>query len=156
MKGITSILKDQFLDVILCIQETKDEFPTLWIQGNHIVDVLLFLKNEVDLPFKMLYDLTAIDEQARKFRNGQPESRFTVVYQLLSFERNAFLRLKVPLTSEEPSLPSVTSVWPAANWYEREVYDLFGVKFTGHPDLRRILMPQEKSPSNYFIELFVY
>lgn len=102
MKGITSILKDQFLDVILCIQETKDEFPTLWIQGNHIVDVLHFLKNEVDLPFKMLYDLTAIDEQARKFRNGQPESRFTVVYQLLSFERNAFLRLKVPPLLKNP------------------------------------------------------
>lgn len=135
MKGITSILKDRFLEAILCTQETKDEFPTLWIHGDHIVEVLHFLKNEVDQPFKMLYDLTAIDEQARTFRVGQPESRFTIVYQLLSFERNAFLRLKVPLTSDDPSLQSVTSVWPAANWYEREVYDLFGVKFTGHPEV---------------------
>ncbi|TVZ28647.1 NADH-quinone oxidoreductase subunit C/D [Gillisia sp. Hel_I_86] len=141
MKEITSILKDKFQEAVLSLQETKDEFPTLWIHDGHIVEVLHFLKNEVDLPYKMLYDLTAIDEQARKFREGQPNSRFTIVYQLLSFKRNAFLRLKVPLTSKEPSLQSVTSVWPAANWYEREVYDLFGVKFTGHPDLRRILMP---------------
>ncbi|MBK5243953.1 MAG: NADH-quinone oxidoreductase subunit C/D [Eubacteriaceae bacterium] len=142
MKGITSILKDKFGEVIICAQKTKDEFPTLWVHGDHIIDVLHFLKNDVDLPFKMLYDLTAIDEQARKFREGQPKSRFTIVYQLLSFGRNAFLRLKVPLISDEPSLQSVTSVWLSANWYEREVYDLFGVKFTGHPDLRRILMPQ--------------
>ncbi len=126
----------------MCTQETKDEFPTLWIQDKNIIEVLRFLKNKVDLPFKMLYDLTAIDEQARKFRHGQPESRFTIVYQLLSFERNAFLRLKVALTSTEPALETATSVWPAANWYEREIYDLFGVKFIGHPDLRRILMPQ--------------
>lgn len=142
MKGITSILEDRFAEAILCSQETKDEFPTLWIQGEHIVEVLLFLKNEIDQPYKMLYDLTAIDEQARKFREGQPESRFTIVYQLLSFERNDFLRLKVGLTSDQPSIQSVTSVWSAANWYEREVYDLFGVNFSGHPDLRRILMPK--------------
>lgn len=142
MTEITSILKNQFGEAIIGIQETKDKFPTLWIDGNHIVAVLDFLKNDVDLPFKMLYDLTAIDEQARKFRDGQPESRFTIVYQLFSFERNDFIRLKVPILSNPPSIPSATSVWPAANWYEREVYDFFGVNFTGHPDLRRILMPQ--------------
>ncbi len=141
MTDIVSIVKNKFPEVILFAQETKDEFPTLWIHADHIVRLLGFLKNEVDLPYKMLYDLTAIDEQARVHREGQPESRFTIVYQLLSFERNAFLRLKVPLTAEQPTLPSITSVWPAANWYEREVFDLFGVKFLGHPNLRRILMP---------------
>tara|TARA_R110002050_G_scaffold85091_1_gene181589 strand:+ start:48195 stop:49952 length:1758 start_codon:yes stop_codon:yes gene_type:complete len=142
MTAIASILKDKFQDSILSIQETKDEFPTFWVSSNRIVNVLDFLKNGADQPFKMLYDLTAIDEQARNHRQGQPESRFTVVYQLLSFERNSFVRLKVPLTSEEPALPSATSVWPAANWYEREVYDMFGIKFQGHPHLKRILMPQ--------------
>lgn len=142
MSDVITILKDHFYEVITSVQETKDEFPTLWIHAEHIVDVLHFLKNDVGQPYKMLYDLTAIDEQARKFREGQPDSRFTVVYQLLSFERNDFIRLKVPLVDEAPSIPSVTSVWPAANWYEREVYDLFGVTFTGHPNLRRILMPQ--------------
>ncbi len=142
MKDIVSVLKDKFQEVVLMIQETKDEFPTLWIQAGHNVEVLGFLKNGIDLPFKMLYDLTAIDEQARIHRAGQPESRFTIVYLLFSFERNAFLRIKAALVSHEPSLPSITSVWPSANWYEREVYDLFGVKFIGHPNLRRILMPQ--------------
>lgn len=142
MIGIVSIVKEKFPDAILSIQETKDEFPTLWIHGDHIVGLLAFLKNEVDLPYKMLYDLTAIDEQARLHREGQPESKFTIVYQLLSFERNSYIRLKVPLPAEEPSLQSITTVWPSANWYEREVFDLFGVKFSGHPNLRRILMPQ--------------
>jgi len=142
MTDIVSILKNKFPDVIIKTQETKDEFPTLWIQADHIIEVLGFLKNDIDLPYKMLYDLTAIDEQARIHREGQPESRFTIVYQLLSFARNTFLRLKVPLIANEPLLQSITSVWPSANWYEREIYDLFGVRFNGHPNLRRILMPQ--------------
>src|SRR5680860_201783 len=142
MTDVVSIVKEKFPEALLYTQETKDEFPTLWIRANQIVQLLGFLKNEVDLPYKMLYDLTAIDEQPRLHREGQPESSFTIVYQLLSFERNSFLRLKVPLPAQEPSLPSITTVWPSANWYEREVFDLFGVKFQGHPNLRRIMMPQ--------------
>ena len=142
MPDIVSILKSKFKDVILTLQATKDEFPTLWVNADNIITVLSFLKTELDQPYKMLYDLTAIDEQARTHRNGQPDSCFTIVYQLLSFERNDFIRIKVPLTAAKPSILSITPLWPAANWYEREVYDLFGVKFQGHPDLRRILMPQ--------------
>ncbi len=142
MTDIASILKKKFPEVILSVQETKDEFPTLWIQPDKNVEVLSFLKNEIEKPFKMLYDLTAIDEQARIHREGQPESRFTVIYHLLSFDRNDFVRFKVPLTSNKPSIRSIVDIWPMANWYEREVYDLFGIHFSGHPDLRRILMPQ--------------
>jgi NADH-quinone oxidoreductase subunit C/D len=142
MTDVVSILKSQFPDSFLMLQETKDEFPTIWIEAGQIVAVVGFLKKEIDQPFQMLYDLTAIDEQARIHRNGQPESRFTIVYQLFSFERNAFVRLKVALIAAEPFIDSITSVWPSANWYEREVYDLFGIKFKGHPNLRRILMPQ--------------
>jgi NADH-quinone oxidoreductase subunit C/D len=142
MTDIVTILNHGFRSCILSIQDTKDDFPTLWVGPDHIVEMLGFLKMEADLPYKMLYDLTAIDEQARVHRPTQPESRFTIVYQLLSFERNAFLRLKVPLTAVEPVLPSITALWPAANWYEREVYDLFGIRFTGHPHLKRILMPE--------------
>jgi len=141
MTDIVTIVDHTFPGSILTVQETKDDFPTLWIRPDRIVEVLRFLKMDVDGPYKMLYDLTAIDEQARIHRPGQPESRFTVVYQLLSFGRNVFLRLKVPLADAEPVIPSVTSVWPAANWYEREVYDLFGIRFQGHPHLKRILMP---------------
>ncbi len=141
MSDVVSILKEKYNEAILTTQETKDDFPTLWIATDQIVAVVDFLKRKIDQPYKMLYDLTAIDEQARINRAGQPDSRFTIVYLLLSFERNAFIRLKIPLTDEKPVAPTVTTVWPAANWYEREVYDLFGIHFEGHPDLRRILMP---------------
>lgn len=142
MSDIPSILGQQFPDAILAQQATKDDFPTLWIKPAYIREVLHYLKHEIAQPYRMLYDLTAIDEQARTHREGQPESRFTVVYVLFSFDRNAFLRLKIPLTDEQPVAPSVTGVWPSANWYEREVYDMFGIRFEGHPDLRRILMPR--------------
>jgi NADH-quinone oxidoreductase subunit C/D len=141
MPDIISILKDKFQQGILSVQSTKDEFPTLWADAGSIIGILSFLKNEVDHPYRMLYDLTAIDEQAKNHRDVHPESIYTIVYQLLSFERNCFIRIKVPLTTQTV-IPSITTVWASANWYEREVYDLFGVKFSGHPDLRRILMPK--------------
>lgn len=141
MSEVDDILEKEFQGGIVARQPTKDEFPTLWIAPDQIIAILRFLKNGIAHPYRMLYDLTAIDEQARVHREGQPESRFTIVYQLLSFARNAFIRLKVPLTGEPPSVPTATGVWANANWYEREVYDLFGVIFEGHPDLRRILMP---------------
>jgi NADH-quinone oxidoreductase subunit C/D len=89
----------------------------------------------------MLYDVTAIDERPRLNKQNQPESDFTLLYTLLSFERNEFLRLKVPLRGDCPSLPSMTDIWRSADWYEREVWDMFGITFEGHPHLRRILMP---------------
>jgi NADH-quinone oxidoreductase subunit C/D len=141
MPDVVSMLKEKFQEAILSIQVTKDEFPTLWADAGRIIGILDFLKNELARPYKMLYDLTAIDEQAKNHRDEHPESIYTIVYQLLSFERNSFIRIKVPLTTQTV-IPSVTTIWAAANWYEREVYDLFGVKFTGHPDLRRILMPK--------------
>lgn len=138
---IVSELQTKFPEAILMLQNTRDEFPTFWIGATNILTVLTFLKKEIARPYKMLYDLTAIDEQAKVHREGQPESGFTIVYQLLSFDRNAFIRLKVPLTLPEPSITTITKLWPSANWYEREVYDMFGVHFEGHPHLRRILMP---------------
>lgn len=134
-------LKNKIADSIIYEQETKDKIPTLWINKENAVKVLKYLKDEIEDPFKMLYDLTAIDERARTNKNNFPETDFTVVYHLLSFARNSDIRIKVPLKGEYPSLSSVTHLWENANWYEREVYDMFGVKFNGHPDLRRILMP---------------
>jgi len=71
------------------------------------------------------------------------EPRFEVVYHLNSLERKQWLRLKARIGGENPTIESVTSVWRGANWYEREVFDLFGIRFTGHPDLRRIMMPDD-------------
>ncbi|MBI4557522.1 MAG: NADH-quinone oxidoreductase subunit C/D [Candidatus Hydrogenedentes bacterium] len=134
-------LRERFGTAIGPAQPTADGLPTVWVNADRICDVLGYLKHDVERPYKLLYDLTAIDERVRGHRNGQPPSNFTVVYHLLSFERNEDLRLKVALMDEYPSLPSATGVWPAANWYEREVWDMFGIRFEGHPNLRRILMP---------------
>lgn len=123
------------------VQPTADGIPTLWIDRERLPAVAAFLKHNVEQPYTMLYDLTAIDERVREHRDGQPPADFSLVYHLISYGRNADVRLKVPLTGRAPSVPSITSLWPAASWYEREVYDMFGITFDGHGPLRRLLMP---------------
>lgn len=122
-------------------QATRDAVPTQWIERSRICDVLRYLKQEAEQPYRMLYDLTAIDERTRIHRGDQPASDFTVIYHLLSFVRNADIRLKVALAADDAMMPTITHIWPSANWYEREVWDMFGIVFDGHPRLRRILLP---------------
>ncbi|MFH1143709.1 MAG: NADH-quinone oxidoreductase subunit C/D [Candidatus Eisenbacteria bacterium] len=122
-------------------QTTRDGIATYWIPPDEVRAALRYFKEQIAQPYRMLYDLTAIDERWRKHREGQPASDFTVVYQLFSFERNAWLRLKTALRGRQPHVPSATSVWSTAGWYEREAWDMFGITFDGHPDLRRILLP---------------
>lgn len=122
-------------------QRTTDEILTLWLPLDRLREALTFLKKGIDKPYALLYDITAIDERTRKTRNDYPANDFSVVYHLLSFERNNFLRLKVGLRGDFPTMPSVHDLWWNANWYEREIYDMFGIRFEGHPNLRRILMP---------------
>jgi NADH-quinone oxidoreductase subunit C len=107
---------------------------TLEIAPERIVEVCLFLKQEQQ--FVRLSAVTAVDWFPQ-------EPRFEVVYHLHSLERNERLRLKCRLGGENPEVDSVTSVWRSADWYEREVFDLFGVAFRNHPNLRRILMPED-------------
>jgi NADH-quinone oxidoreductase subunit C/D len=139
--NIIEELQDEFGEAVIRLQSTQDEIPTLWVTRDRAHEILRYLKTGTDKPYRMLYDLSAIDERVRSNRQGQPPSDFTVVYHLLSFERNADVRIKVALEGEYPSLPTITDIWPAANWYEREAWDMFGVTFEGHPHLRRILMP---------------
>jgi NADH-quinone oxidoreductase subunit C len=100
------------------------------VDASTIVEVCTFLRDEPGLKFVMLTDLTAVDCQGR-------EPRFTVVYNLYSHELNQRLRLKILVAD---TAPTVEGVWKVANWLEREVYDLFGIVFTGHSDLRRLLL----------------
>lgn len=144
MLGNTDILgelAEHFGAASFTTQTTADGIPTLWVGADKLRDVLRFLKHDAAAPYRMLYDLTAIDERAREHRNGQRPSEFTVVYHLLSLERVTEIRLKLALGSDKPCAPSITDIWPNANWYEREVWDMFGIVFDGHPNLRRILMP---------------
>ena len=136
----TALLPEQ--TVAGTAQATCDGIPTYWVAPGQIHATLRQLQREAPQPYRMLYDLTAIDERGRRHREGQPASDFTVVYHLLSFERNAYIRLKVALEADHPRVPTCTDLWPAANWYEREVFDMFGIVFEGHPHLERILMPR--------------
>jgi len=141
--NIISELRTRFDDqIILHEQLTIDAITTVWIGKDNLVQILRYIKSGIGLPYKMLFDLTAIDERTRKNRNGQPSSDFTVVYHLTSFGRNQDIRIKIALKEGDLNIPSITSVWESANWYEREVFDMFGINFTGHPRLTRILMPK--------------
>lgn len=122
-------------------QPTVDKILTLWVLKDRIVPVIKYLKSETPQPFSFLYDLSAIDDRNRTMKAEMPAADFTVVYHLFSFQQNDFIRLKVPLQGEYPVMPTITSIFLNANWYEREVYDMFGIKFEGHPHLQRILMP---------------
>src|SRR5215472_10497354 len=93
-------LQEKFGPAAITPQETRDSIPTFWTQKDKIREVVAFLKNEIAQPYKMLYDLTAIDERVRAHHDGQPESSFTVVYHLLSFDRNQYIRVKVPLSAD--------------------------------------------------------
>lgn len=137
----TEHLTAQFGEDAFTKQRSKDEIVTLWTSEYLIVDVLKFLKSEIPQPFTFLFDLTAIDERNRKQTPTYPSYNFTIVYALFSFKRNEFLRIKIGLNGDFPSVPSITKVWANADWYEREVYDMFGIRFEGHPHLTRILMP---------------
>jgi NADH-quinone oxidoreductase subunit C/D len=134
-------LQNRFSQTHFTLQAMQDDIPTVWVPGEKAPDVLRFLKTEVDKPYPMLYDLTAVDDRVRTNRVDQPDSDFTVLYHLLSFQRNEDIRIKVALKGDFPSLKSTVDIWPSANWYEREVWDMFGIVFEGHPHLKRILMP---------------
>jgi len=120
-------------DAVVTGKLERDEL-TLEIAPAKIASVCGFLK--YDQQFIRLSSVTAVDRYPAA-------PRFEVVYHLHSIERNERLRLKCRLEGDEPEIESVTSVWRSANWYEREVFDLFGIRFRNHPDLRRIMMPDD-------------
>ena len=127
-------LKEAFPDDILEVTCYADEVTAL-VPRERIVEILKYLRDEPRTSFDLLADQTAADYPKR-------EKRFDVVYHLYSIPRNHRLRLKVHV-GEGEAVPSATAVYNAADWHEREIFDLFGVTFEGHPDLRRILLPDE-------------
>ncbi len=109
---------------------------TVVVAKEHIVEVCRFLKEDNQLSFNLLADMCGIDMYT-------PKKRFGVIYNLYSFKTGHRIRLKVFTEEDDPKVPSVTSVWRTANWHEREAFDMFGIVFEGHPDLRRIYLPEE-------------
>jgi NADH-quinone oxidoreductase subunit C len=130
-----AVLQARFPDASIHAHCFRDEL-TLTVPREHLVAMCEFLKSDAKLRFVMLSDMVANDWLER-------EPRFEVNYHLLSLENESRLRLKVLVPEDEPVVPSVTGVWKTANWHEREIFDLFGILFEGHPDLRRILLPDE-------------
>lgn len=113
----------------------RDEL-TLYIHRPYLREVCAILRDDPDCPFDYCADVTCVDWHPS-------EPRFEVIYHLLSIPKKERLRLKVRLEASSPVVESVTSVWPGANFFEREVFDLFGIRFSGHPYLRRIQMPED-------------
>ncbi len=159
-KSLAQILKEKFGEVLQQTSETSDML-TFHVVETRVKEVLRFLKMEAAPRYLRLDDLTAIDESERRgskpyraytgtvgheilgderdrpVRETYPD--YTLVYHLLSFDPPSRLRLKVGLTGKDPLTGTITDLWPSANWYEREVYDMFGIRFEGHPNLCRIL-----------------
>ena len=112
------------------------EEMSIYIERSDIREACALLRDDPGCPFNYLSDITCVDWYPS-------EPRFEVIYQLLSIPQKERVRLKVRLSGDAPTIESITSVWAGANFFEREVYDLFGIRFTGHPYLRRIQMPED-------------
>lgn len=132
---ILNRLKTNLPDLQIDFSEYKDEL-TLQVPKKDIIGVCKTLKNDGELKFLICEDVTAIDWARRK-------NRFTVVYHLFSIQNKFRLVVKADVDESDCNIDSVSSVWKAANWQEREAYDMYGIEFNNHPDLRRMYMPEE-------------
>jgi NADH-quinone oxidoreductase subunit C len=128
-------LKQKFPSVNFEVSDYRGEL-TIKFDKKYIVEVCTFIKTDPELLFTFCSDITAVDWATRK-------NRFTVVYNIYSMQSDFRLRLKTDVDESDCVIDSVSSVWQAANWQERETYDMYGIKFNNHPDLRRMYMPEE-------------
>lgn len=128
---LASQLRDQFPELISAPTEFRGEVTVTVADAERIADVCRHAKDE--LRFDLLLDLSSVD-------NYGDDPRWTVVYELYGLGHACHLRLKTHVSEEKSELPTVTTIWRTADWHEREAYDMMGIRFAGHPDLRRILM----------------
>ena len=136
-------VKREFQNAILDLSEEFGEL-TLVVRKDSAYDILECLRNDADLSYDFLVDVTAVDySQMEDVLTKYDYARFMVVYHLYSYKTGDRLRIKTPVHEKELSVRSVVSLWKGAAWLEREAYDMFGITFENHPDLRRILMPDD-------------
>ena len=136
---IAKLIEEQFAGQVLGTAMYAGQVGVM-IKKDKIKDICQYLHDEPGLKMDHLADLTAVDYSRYPGDNGP---RFEVVYNLLSTEYRHRIRLKVRVPEEDPRIDTVSAVWHTANWHERETFDLMGIKFDGHPDLRRILLPED-------------
>jgi NADH-quinone oxidoreductase subunit C len=139
---ILTLLRERFGAAIVTTHAHRGDHTAV-VTREALLDVLRFCRDDDRLAFAMLSDLTAVDYL--KFPGREDGPRFEVVYQLYSLIHNHRLRLKVSVDEDDAVVPTAVSLWPIANWLEREVWDMFGIRFQGHPDLRRLLLYEEFS-----------
>lgn len=137
---VVSELRNHFGPDAFTVQPTRTGIPVVWVKREQLLEVITFLK-KLPKPYVMLFDLHGMDERQRTHRQGLPDADFSVFYHLLSIERNRDIMLKVALNEKDLHLPTATPLFPNANWYERETWEMFGIVFNGHPNLRRIMLP---------------
>lgn len=135
LQAIVDAIRTQFPDAVRDVIEFRGETAVV-VDRQVIVEVAQFCRDTAGLEFNFLSDVCGVDYWPQ-------EPRFAVCYHLYSVTRNHVLRLKVYTPNDDPVVPTVTGVYPAAGWQEREIWDMFGIKFEGHPDLRRILLPHD-------------
>ena len=133
------VLRTRLGDLDVEVRETTDGELRLAVDSARALALLARLRDDPETSMRRLVDLTAIDRGAQ----DGPEARFELIYRLHSPELNERIRVHVPTEASEPMVDSAASIWPAAGWLEREVFDLFGIRFRGHPDLRRILLESD-------------
>jgi NADH-quinone oxidoreductase subunit C len=131
-------LRAAHADALLDVHTFRNE-TTLIVDPAQLVTVMHYLRDTAGLIYNFLSDISAVDYYPDYTRPG----RFAVAYHLYSMLYNRRVRVKVYLPEEAPKVPSVVNVWPVANWLEREAHDMMGIEFDGHPDLRRLLMPDD-------------
>ncbi len=129
-------IKSKYPRIIIDSHNFRGE-QTITVNKESVSELFKFLRDDPELDFKFLMDLTAVDYLNRK------DTRFEVVYHFYSLKHNGRLRIKIPVSENDCTVDSVSSLWKTANWYEREVWDLYGIKFDDHPDMRRILLYEE-------------
>jgi NADH-quinone oxidoreductase subunit C len=139
-RQILQRVRDRFGAAVVDSHEHRGD-ATAVVERAALIDALRFCRDDSGLDFDVLMDLTAVDYSKYPGREDGP--RFDVVYHLYSVPHNHRLRVKVRVDEDEASVPTAVGLWPIANWFEREVWDMFGVRFSGHPDLRRLLMYEE-------------
>ena len=136
-------LEEQHAEALLAQDEIRGSVVVV-VRKEQAYAVLEYLKTDSELAYTFLVDVTAVDNSQMESELMQFDyARFMVVYHLYSYQGHCRVRVKVPVHENDLSIPSVTALWQGANWLERETYDMFGINFEGHPDLRRILMPDD-------------
>jgi len=134
--AIVQAIQERFPEEVREVREFRGQLSVI-VGRDRVKEMLEFLHDTEEISFSHLQDLCGVDYLGRK------EPRFEVVYHLYSMRHRNALRVRAEVPEDDPSIESVVAIWDGANWHERECYDMFGISFVGHPDLRRVLMPED-------------